>query len=228
MAPMSEVVKRGETLALLRRMEVAGALTPTHLDLSERPELGIDTFSAIARFASQVHDGSKFWTGDLLLEAEARWGEAGYQVSAATQRSERTLQNWVWVCSKVAPSRRRAGLTFTHHYLVAALPPQDQRRWLDRAEAENWSSRELQDAIRAEREIEPVHGAMQDEVSEDCDVVLDSAVDGFHEAVVRCYGEDAVVTFKFEALVNPVPGAELLIERGKDERPLSESGRRAS
>jgi hypothetical protein len=208
---MSEVAKRNETLALLQRMEVANALTPTHLDLSERPELGIDTFSAIARFVSQVHDGSKFWTGDLILQAEARWGEAGYQVSVATGRSERTLQNWVWVCSKVAPSRRRAGLSFTHHYLVAGLEPLDQRRWLERAEAEKWNSVQLRQAIQDERELaERSHASMHEEATEDCDVVLDGAVEAFREAVVTCYGPDAT----FEVVVRPIPGAELILGPG--------------
>jgi hypothetical protein len=198
-------------------MEVAGALTPTHLDLSERPELGIDTFSAIARFASQVHDGSKFWTGDLLLEAEARWGEAGYQVSAATQRSERTLQNWVWVCSKVAPSRRRAGLTFTHHYLVAALAPQDQRRWLERAESEKWNSVELRQAIQDERELEErSHASMQEEATEDCDVVLDELVAHVRERLAACgYEAEAVLEVAADvAVLRPYPGAELILRAG--------------
>jgi hypothetical protein len=206
---MSGVVQRAEVLDLLRRMENAGALTATALDLSSKPDLDLGTFEALARFLGRLHDGSKFWIADLLLKAEGRFGEAAYQIAAATGRSERTLGNWIWVASKVPPSRRREGLTFTHHYLVAALPPAQQSTWLTRAQEQGLASRELQEALRAQREIGSAHGAMQP----DCEAQLDAAVDVLGTQVRACYGP-----VPFEVVVHPAKGAEVRL------RPTIEGG----
>ncbi len=180
-----EIVRRSEMIELLRRMEEAGALGPTYLDLSQRPDLDLRTFESLARFLGRVHDGSKWYIADLLLQAETRFGESAYQIAEATGRSERTLANWCWVASKVARSRRRERLNFTCHYLVASMEPAEQDRWLGRAEEEGWSSRELQEAIRASRAIEATpHGAMHE--PEDCDVVIGGLVADIRERLPAC------------------------------------------
>lgn len=182
---MSEIALSSETISLLGRMEQASALGPTYLDLSGRPELSLATFESLARFFGSVHDGSKWWISELILQAEARFGESAYQIAEATGRSERTLQNWCWVASKVARSRRRERLNFTCHYLVASMEPAEQDCWLGRAEEEGWSSRDLQEAIRASRAVEATsHGAMHE--PEDCDVVIGGLVAEIRERLPAC------------------------------------------
>jgi hypothetical protein len=203
-----ELVQRSDVLDLLRRMEAAGALTRTALDLSSRPELDIEAFEAIARFLGRLHDGSKWWVGDLMREAEIRFGESAYQIAVATGRSERTLQNWSWVCSKIPKSRRRAGVSFSAHYHVAALEPSEQSRWLDLAEAERWTSRELRDEIqKSQPEIEGSHGAKQER---DCDVLLDEAADAFLAVAADCYGPGV----RLEARIVVSRGIELVVRAG--------------
>jgi hypothetical protein len=63
-----------------------------------------------------------------------------------------TLRNYAWIARKFEPSRRRSGLPFQHHAEVAALPPAEQDRWLDRAERENWSRTALRRALREGRD----------------------------------------------------------------------------
>jgi hypothetical protein len=169
-------------------MEEAGAIGPTHLNLSQRPELTIEDLESIAVFLGRLHDGSKWWTADLLLEAEVRFGEDAHQIVAATGRSERTVLNWVWVASRVARSRRREELSFTHHSVVAPLDPQAQREWLQQAVDRRMSSRDLRDAISLPR------GSEQEKATDGCD--------GFDEGLMqlralarRCYGEVAVEVF---------------------------------
>lgn len=164
-----DIVRRSETLDVLRTMEQAGAMSGTHLDLSGRPDLDLATFESIARFLGDLHDMSKWAIADLLLQAEARFGESAYQIATATGRSERTLANWCWVASRIPFSRRREALPFTQHAAVAALEPDEQKEWLDRAEAERWSSRELQAALRDRRELG------EGERDECGDVVADAA-----------------------------------------------------
>lgn len=139
-----DLVRRSDLLELLRKMEQAGAISSTHLDLSGRPDLDLATFESIAAFLGGLHEMSKWCIADLMLQAEVRFGEAAYQIAAATGRSERTLGNWCWVASRIPPSRRRETLPFTQHALVAPLDQDEQRHYLDLAEEGRWSSRELQ------------------------------------------------------------------------------------
>jgi hypothetical protein len=194
---MTELVRRSGILDLLRRVEEAGALTPVSLSLASRTDLDISTFEAIARFLGRIHDGSKWWVADLLLEAEARFGEAAYQVAEATGRSERTLANWVWVASRVPRSRRREELTFTHHVVVAPLEYPEQRRWLQRAVDEGFSSRELRVAIAAARALEDGDSTA---AAADCQELLDQAAASLRERLLSCgYPGDLSLEIKLVA-----------------------------
>jgi len=42
---------------------------------------------------------------------------------------------------------RNENLTFSHHVAIAPEEPGEQRKWLDRAEKEGWSSRQLRKEI---------------------------------------------------------------------------------
>ena len=179
----TDVNRRSETIALLRRMEESGALTPTSLCLAQRPDLTVEQCEAIARFLGLLHDGSKWWMADLILESEARFGELAYQVAAATGRSERTIGNWVWVASRVPRSRRRENLKFSHHLAVAGLELDEQSIWLDKAEREGWSSHQLAAAIRTDS-----HGAVKD-----CDIKYERAVGRLRDLVHECYGAEVDV-----------------------------------
>jgi hypothetical protein len=147
------LVHRSQTLDLLRGMEQAGAMSPTHLDLSARLDLDVARFEAIARFLGELHDMSRWCIADLMLQAESRFGEAAFQIAAATKRSPGTLANWCRVASRIPPSRRRGELSFSTHAEVAALELGEQRDLLDRAVAEGWSSHEMREAVRERREL---------------------------------------------------------------------------
>jgi hypothetical protein len=57
-----------------------------------------------------------------------------------------------YVASRFEPSRRRPGLSFSHHAELAGLAPEDQELWLDRAEAGGLSVRALRSELRKARE----------------------------------------------------------------------------
>ena len=81
---MTELVRRSQALALLTELEQAGALGPTHLNLSAKLDLDIEAFEAMARYLDTVYDLTQWALADLLLEAEVRFGEASAQIAAAT------------------------------------------------------------------------------------------------------------------------------------------------
>ena len=54
-----------------------------------------------------------------------------------------TLMNWGWVAGKVATSLRREALSWSHHALIASYPPDEQKKWLDKAEKWEWTVKKL-------------------------------------------------------------------------------------
>lgn len=92
-----------------------------------------------------------WWIGDWLSYGNARFGERYTRASRITGYDVQTLMNIVYVASSVEVERRRGDLSFSHHAEVAALPPADQDRWLDRARGDHLSVRCLREEIRRER-----------------------------------------------------------------------------
>lgn len=135
-------------LELARTLEQAGALTPTSLDLSERPNLTLEQLTALATFFGQLNHSSRWWIADLHEYTEMRHGEYVAQVMEATRLSPQTIENIVSVGKRVPPSRRRPELAFSTHAEVASLPPSEQRHWLKVAKDRGLSKRELRDLIR--------------------------------------------------------------------------------
>jgi len=79
---------------------------------------------------------TKNWLGDWLAYGERAYGETYAQALDATDYEYGTLRDAMWVTKQFALSRRRDNLSWSHHREVAALPPDRQDHWLDRAEAE--------------------------------------------------------------------------------------------
>jgi hypothetical protein len=92
-----------------------------------------------------------WWIGDWLGYGNARYGDRYSRASRITGYDTQTLMNMVYVASRFSLERRRAGLSWSHHAELAAMPPEDQDRWLSRAEADRLSVRCLREEIRRER-----------------------------------------------------------------------------
>ena len=105
--------------------------------------------------------------------------------------------NWIWVASRVPHSRRRAELPFTHHVLVAPLEFPEQRRWLQHAMDPRLSSRELRDAISAERALEDGDSTT---AAATCEELLDQAAASLREQLVECgFPDDLALTIEVSA-----------------------------
>lgn len=133
---------------------IPGRLSHTCLDLKEGltleqwEEVG---WALVDRFGVSV----QWWIGDWLNYNED-FADAYEKAKEKTGLDVKTLQDNRWVASKVDKSLRRENLSFNHHKVVASLSPEKQREWLDRAEEENWSIRELQSKLNATRKRKPV------------------------------------------------------------------------
>lgn len=93
--------------------------------------------------------------GDWILEAEAKWGDRYREAAEITGLVEGTLRNYASVARRFDLSHRYDKLGFQHHALVAAIPEEAAQEWLELAESEQWSVRELQGQLRTVRQLPP-------------------------------------------------------------------------
>ena len=100
-------------------------------------------------------EATAWWIGDWCNYGFWEFGAKYEAALDVTGLDYGTLANIASVCEKVESSRRRENLSFTHHVAVASLPAEEQAAWLDRAEAEKWSTRQLQAALVGARQLSP-------------------------------------------------------------------------
>lgn len=98
-----------------------------------------NAFSLVKRCEGAV----AWWTGDMINAGDNMFGE-----QASQEFEKETLRKFAWVSEKVTPAVRRRTLSFTHHEKVARLEPREQKHWLQRAETEGWSAKELAKKIK--------------------------------------------------------------------------------
>ena len=89
---------------------------------------------------TKITKNYQFWVGDYLNKGEADFGEEFSQV--LDEFNEKTLRNWMLVCKKIPPARRR-DLSFSHHAVVAPLDEARQEELLDMAVKKHISEKEL-------------------------------------------------------------------------------------
>lgn len=132
-------------------------ITPT----SWRPgrELTYEEWAQAGQMLQQIGRAWQWWVGDWLNYGEARYGERYAQAIDLTGLGYEAVANAAWVAGAVEPSTRVETLSWTHHRQVAHLGPEAQREWLEKAKAENLSTRELRAEIREHQaEAEPAEG----------------------------------------------------------------------
>jgi hypothetical protein len=84
---------------------------------------------------------------DAIIEAKVEWGDKYTAAVRITGKNEKTLRKWVTVARKFESSRRRDNLTFGHHAVVASKKPDDQEKWLTKADKKGWTVDDLRREI---------------------------------------------------------------------------------
>ncbi|MFC1693488.1 hypothetical protein ACFL1R_08290 [Candidatus Latescibacterota bacterium] len=86
-----------------------------------------------------------------------------------------TLKNISSVSENVELSRRQDTVSFSHHAEVASLTPAEQSHWLNKAEKEQLSVRELREQIRESKKSEtPELSSGRYCINRDCHVDIQS------------------------------------------------------
>lgn len=125
--------------------------TPTGLNLPD--DLTFDEWETIGNSLEAISVAWQWWYGDWWNFGESRYGQEHAQ--GLPDKDYSTKSHAASISRSIEVSRRRLNLSFSHHAEVASLEPDDQDRWLDRAEAEAWSVRDLRDAVRMFKASEP-------------------------------------------------------------------------
>jgi hypothetical protein len=93
--------------------------------------------------------GSLWWIGDWLAYGTLKWGESYVEAARVTGYDPKTLRNVRYVSSRFHASLRRDDLTWSHHALLAAMGPGDQKHWLARAAADRLTVADLRIELRS-------------------------------------------------------------------------------
>lgn len=140
LAPAAAPSPRGETSREGSPLNAVGWLPGAELDQH--------AWAVAGRRMSAIDRASQWWIGDWLRYGTQRWGEKYTQAARITGYDVPSLRNMAWLASEFAISRRRDTLTWSHHAAVAALEPERQESWLDRASEEHLSVADLRSEVR--------------------------------------------------------------------------------
>ena len=125
------------------------AITPT--SWTAGGELAVAEWVDQGRCLGAIGRGSAWWIGDWVRYGSSRYGDKYAAASQVTGYDTQSLMNMAYVAGRFDASRRRPGLSFSHHAELAGLAPEDQELWLDRAEAGGLSVRALRAELRRTR-----------------------------------------------------------------------------
>ncbi|GAA1938414.1 hypothetical protein GCM10009837_75870 [Streptomyces durmitorensis] len=114
--------------------------------------LAFEEWERAGRQLSGLLNSSSWWLGDWLVYGKDHYADRYELGIRAAGLQYQTLRNYAWVSRRFEVQRRRQALSFQHHAELASLHVDEQETWLDRAELLKWSTKQLRNAIRAQRE----------------------------------------------------------------------------
>lgn len=120
--------------------------------------LEFDAWEVVVQRVLSFAGASAWWVGDALVYGEWNYGEKYRAVLDHLELDYDRARDYAYVANNVPPAVRRPDLSFYHHRAVAKLAPVEQERWLARAAGEQWTVRQLRDAIAGEFTAPPPAG----------------------------------------------------------------------
>lgn len=143
------------TIALAPRTEVTplGLKLPKHMSLAEWETLGV--------YLRTITDGVQWAIGDWLVYGEGRdgWGQMYERAEKILGIANATLRKYAQASNRWSPSRRRAGLSWSHHYELCALDEAEQEQWAEAAKEHQLPKHRLRRSVAAGRVLSPEESA---------------------------------------------------------------------
>lgn len=105
----------------------------------------------------KIHSATPMWIGDMANAIKGAFGEEAHDIldHSLFERyglSESTMKTYEWVASRVPDENRRVAQSFGHMQAVAALRPDQQRKFLEESREGDWavSKLKVEIALRTE------------------------------------------------------------------------------
>lgn len=127
---------------------LAGAAEIGRTGLVLNRELSFDEWTQLGAGLQRLEGGVQWALGDWINYGESRYGEKYTQAVDDTGYTYQGLADLAWVATRIAPSRRRERLRFSHHREVAALEPDEQDQLLAAADEGRWSVQAIRESVR--------------------------------------------------------------------------------
>jgi hypothetical protein len=139
---------KSQALALMHGEGIRiGALVWKPTGLQVDGEVTREDWEATGKLLKQLDSSLQWLIGDLIVCGEYhQWGEQK-AIAEAFDFEYSTIRDFAYVARNVEMSVRTDKLSFGHHKLVAGLKGNEQSYWLDKAIAEGWSIKDLNDAL---------------------------------------------------------------------------------
>jgi len=138
---------------------IDGAVNPDDLGFAEITQTGIsfsrdltlEEWKALGIHIRQRVDGFQWAIGDFINAGKDEWGDFYSLASDITNYSYSSLRKFAMVSAGYDLFRRRNSLSYSHH--IEALVADNPQQWLELAEENGWSVRELREEINPVKEL---------------------------------------------------------------------------
>jgi hypothetical protein len=121
---------------------------PSLVVLTSPPEM--EDFEAPLEAIVFLQKNVFWWIGDLILEAEKKYGDDVWQL-VPNNVSQDMLDRCRAIALAYPRTERHLNLSWTHHMVVANLPPEQRKGLLLQAESQGWTSGELRERSSRKR-----------------------------------------------------------------------------
>ncbi|CAB4145085.1 hypothetical protein UFOVP657_36 [uncultured Caudovirales phage] len=133
---------------------IPDAVNVTDVGLEFRRDIEYDQWLTLMATLQQLSTAFQFAIGDALNYGQKRYGEKYAQAMDATGCAYQSLANWSWVATNVPIDNRIAGLSWTHHRLVAHVGTSEQKLILESAKSRGLSVTDFEKELKGEPEEE--------------------------------------------------------------------------
>ena len=119
--------------------------------------LPMEEWEKIGLHLKKIGGAVQLWLGDWLNFGERAYGEKYSQALEGTHYELQSLQAFASMAKRTENTRKKLdtypSLLAGHWDLIADRPEQEQEKWVKKTADNNWTIKELREAIRASKKV---------------------------------------------------------------------------
>lgn len=119
----------------------------TENSLSFGPNATPELVEASCQFFAGIRESTKWYIGDAVLYAEARWGDEVAVQVLPTGIAPDALYQWIRVAKEFPAIHRKQGMSWDFHRRLCVVPPPLRYEIADQAWREGWTQAKLDDVV---------------------------------------------------------------------------------